>query len=95
MLLLFGSNYTAVRNFFQENTVPEDYGVFKREMVYPEEEGSVLVVPANALTTSSDECLVELQKSVNHLVKMETIGFRCTFEQEILSKVTATTILRC
>ena len=66
MLRLFGSNYTAVRNFFQENTVPDDYGVFEQEMAYPEEEGNVVVVPANALTLS-DECLVELQKSVEPL----------------------------
>ena len=42
MLRLFGSNYTAVRDFFEENTVPYDYGVSEPEMADPEGEGNVV-----------------------------------------------------
>ena len=68
MLRLFGSNYTAVRDFFEENTVPDDYGVSKPEMADPEGEGNVVVVvvPANAMMLSG-ECLVDLQTSVEPL----------------------------
>lgn len=66
MLRLFGSNYTAVRDFFEENTVPYDYGVSEPEMADPEGEGNVVVVPANAVTLSG-ECLVDLQTSVEPL----------------------------
>ena len=67
MLRFFGSNYTAVRDFFEDNTVTEDYGVSEPETVDPilPEENAV-VVPANTVQLSG-ECLTELQASVQPL----------------------------
>ena len=67
MLRLFGANYTAVRDFFEDNTVPEDYGVSEPETVDPvlPEENDV-VVPTNTVQLSG-ECLIELQGSVQPL----------------------------
>ena len=47
-------------DLFEENTVPEDYGVSEPEMADLEGGGTVLVVPVNALTLSG-ECLVDLE----------------------------------
>ena len=73
MLRLFSSNYTALPDLFEENTVPEDYGVSKPEMADPEGEGNVGVVPVNALTLSG-ECLVDLQTSVETLSQVGKHG---------------------
>ena len=73
MLRLFSSNYTALPDFFEEITVPEDYGVSEPEMADPEGEGNVVLVPVNALTLSG-ECLVDLQTTVETLSQVRKHG---------------------
>ncbi|XP_068702664.1 uncharacterized protein [Montipora foliosa] len=65
MLRMFGSNHSAVRDFFEENIVAENYGVSEPEIadaILPER--NEVVVPVNAVSLSG-ECLVELQRLVD------------------------------
>ena len=67
MLRVFGSNYTAVREFFENDTVPEDYGVSEPEDAEPvREDTNEVVAPSNTAQISA-ECLVELQASLEPL----------------------------
>ena len=68
MLRLFGSNYTAVKDFFEENRVPENYGISEPEEVdaVNEDSNGAVVLPQNAIQMSPD-CLRELQATVNPL----------------------------
>lgn len=68
MLQLFGSGYTAVKDFFENNTVPEDYGVSEPEVTEPviQADNAQVVVPVIAVRIS-EECLADLQASVQPL----------------------------
>ena len=68
MLRLFGSNYTAVKDFFEGNRVPENYGISDPEEVdaVNEDCNGEVVSPQNAIQMSPD-CLRELQATVNPL----------------------------
>ena len=68
MLRLFGSNYTAVKDFFEDNRVPENDGISEPEEVdaVNEDSNGAVVLPRNAIQMSPD-CLRELQATVNPL----------------------------
>lgn len=68
MLRLFGSNYTAVKDFFEDNRVPENDGISEPEEVdaVNEDSNGAVVLPQKAIQMSPD-CLRELQATVNPL----------------------------
>ena len=61
MLRLFGSDYTAVKDFFEQDVIePDEYGVEEPEVADAAIEDGEVVIPENRVQLS-DPCLRELQ----------------------------------
>ena len=68
MLSLFGSEYTAVKDFFESNIInPNHYGVEEPDVIDAASEVEEAVVVAKTIQNLSNTSLRELQLQVNPL----------------------------
>lgn len=86
MLRLFGSEYTAVKDFFENNSVdPDEYGVEEPDVIDATSEEEGVVVPVTGLQLSN-ACLHELQQ-VNPLQRDTNHGISLYIQsKEIISR---------